>query len=150
MDKEIVIQFCEKSIRQTVTFLYKWLSEDAEVLGYIVAVIHVLVATTLGVSVLLAHTIYPVWQFQLGTFMCMFIVWVQHIVLKVCVFTIAETNLSSFAPSNIYLAHFFSSIFGSNIHDALTTLVLVETVMVGCFSLELIALFSIFIQKIQQ
>jgi hypothetical protein len=70
----------------------------------------------------------------------MVLVWVQHIFLNVCIFTVAELSLSLIPPSNIYLAKFYSFFLGTNLSDALTRLVMAETIGIVCFGLELLSL----------
>jgi hypothetical protein len=146
MEKEEIISFLEKWLRISVTFFYNWISSDGEVLGHILAVVHVLFASALGISIVFAHTIYPSWKFQLITFICLFSVWAQHIFLKVCVFTAAELKLTiSHSPSTEHLSKLFSSIFGTTLDNALTTLVLAETIMVCCYALELFSKLAVYL-----
>jgi hypothetical protein len=149
MEKEEIISFMEKWLRILVTFFYNWISSDGEVLGHILAVVHVLFASALGISIVFAHTIYPSWKFQLSTFICLFSVWAQHIFLKVCVFTAAELKLTiSHSPSTEHLSKLFSSIFGTTLDNALTTLVLAETIMVGCYALELFSKLALYLYSL--
>jgi hypothetical protein len=149
MDKEEIISFLEKWLRILVTLFYNWISSDGEVLGHILAVVHVLFATALGISIVFAHTIYPCWEFQIITFVCLFFVWAQHIFLKVCIFTAAELKLTiSHSPSTNYLSKLFSSIFGTTLDNALTNLVLAETIIVGCYALELLSKLSIYLYSL--
>jgi hypothetical protein len=149
MEKEEIISFMEKWLRILVTFFYNWISSDGEVLGHILAVVHVLFASALGISIVFAHTIYPSWKFQLATFICLFSVWAQHVFLKVCVFTAAELKLTiSHSPSTEHLSKLFSSIFGTTLDNALTTLVLAETIMVGCYALELFSKLALYLYSL--
>jgi hypothetical protein len=149
MDKEKIILLLETWLRVLVTFFYNWISTDGEVLGHILAVLHVLCALTLAISIVFAHTIYPSWQFQVFTFICLFFVWAQHIFLKVCIFTAAELKLTiSHSPSILYLSKVFSSIFGTTLDNALTNLVLVETIIVACFSFELLSMLSLYLYSL--
>ena len=149
MKKEEIIHFLKEKMISSVTFLYKWLTSDAEILGYILAVLHVLVAGTLLICIGFAHTIYPTWQFKLGCYIFTVMVWLQHIFLNVCIFTVAELSLSKInPPSNIYLSHLFSLLMGTNLSDAMTRLIMGETVAVIWFSLELRSLLSIYIYSL--
>ena len=140
MEKEEVIRFLKEWMISAVTFLYKWLTTDAEILGYILAVLHVLISFTLMLCVGLAHTVYPSWEFKLGCYICMILVWLQHIFLNVCIFTVAELSLSLVPPSNIYLSYFYSKILGTSLSEAMTRLVMGETIAVSCFTLELLSI----------
>ena len=142
MEKEELIRLLKEWMIIGVTFLYKWLTTDAEILGYILAILHVLVSTTLIICIGLAHTVYPIWQFKLGCYICMLLVWIQHIFLNVCIFTVAELSLSLVPPSNIYLSYFYSKILGTSLSEAMTRLVMGETIAVSCFTLELISILT--------
>lgn len=141
MEKEEVIRFLKEWMIHGVTFLYKWLTTDAEILGYILAVLHVLISFTLMLCTCLAHTVYPTWEFKLGCYICMVLVWLQHIFLNVCIFTVAELSLTRIIPpSNIYLSHVFSTLMGTSLSEAMTRLIMGETITVSCFTLELLSI----------
>jgi len=141
MEKEEIIRFLKEWIISAVTFLYKWLTTDAEILGYILAVLHVLISTTLMVCVGLSHTIFPTWEFKLGCYLCMVLVWLQHIFLNVCIFTVAELSLTKIVPpSNIYLSQIFSTLMGTSLSEAMTRLIMGETIAVSCLTLELLSI----------
>jgi hypothetical protein len=141
MEKEQVIQILKEWMISAVTFMYKWLTTDAEILGYILAVLHILITTTIMICAILSHTIYPTWQFKLGTYIFMCGTWLQHIFLNVCIFTVAEVSLTKLIPpSNIYLSYFYSKLLGTTISEAMTRLVSGETIGVLCFTLELVSL----------
>jgi hypothetical protein len=142
MEKEELIRLLKEWMISAVTFLYKWLTTDAEILGYILAVLHILVSATLMICTGLAHTVYPIWQFKLGCYISMLLVWLQHIFLNVCIFTVAELSLSLVPPSNIYLSYFYSKILGTSLSEAMTRLVMGETIAVSCFTLELISILT--------
>jgi hypothetical protein len=139
--KEQIISYLKDSMIFGIKKLYYWLTNDAEILGFILAVLHILVSVSLLLCSFLAHTVYPIWQFKLGTYFFMVLVWLQHIFLNVCIFTVAELSLSLIPPSNQYLAYFYSFFLGTNISEALTRLVMAETIAIVCFGLELISLF---------
>ena len=139
MNREEIISFLERNIRTIITFLFQWISTDGEVLGYILAVIHILLVFGSTISMIIAHTLYPAFWFQCCITSILILVWLQHIVLKVCVLTVSEEKLhTSFAPSIPYLSMFWSYVFNTDLNSALTTLVIAETVAVACFSLQLV------------
>lgn len=148
MDKEQIVSYLESRLRYGISTLFCWLSTDGDILGYILSVIHILMFTVLATSILISHTIYPVVWFQCLSIFGLIIVWLQHIFLKVCIVTIAEKSFTNkFAPSDPILKQLFSYLFRTDLNDALTTLVLAETIMVGCFSLELLSIFSVYLYK---
>jgi hypothetical protein len=140
MEKQKIINNLEKHIRYLTIFFFKWLSEDGEALGYILAVLHILGTIAIAMCLLLSHTIYPVLWFQLFTFALILIVWVQHIILNVCVISVAESVFTSSAPpSHILLTIIYSTFIGNHHNDPLNLLVLCESVLVLTLGLELTA-----------
>jgi len=149
MNKEEIVNYLESILRNSITFSYKWLTTDGEALGYIVATIHILVSFTTLLCSIYAHTIYPIWQFKLGVFMCMLTVFLQHIFLKVCIFTVSELKLTNGKfSSDIYLAYFYSKLLGVKVEDSMSLLVLCEFVGLLCFFLELLSEFCLHLYKI--
>jgi len=159
MEKEEIIRLLKEWMISMVTFLYKWLTTDAEILGYILAVLHTLISASLIFCITLSHTIYPIWEFKLGCYLCLLLVWLQHIFLNVCIFTVAELSLIQIVqpsniyvshiftkvaqlepPSNIYLSYIFSTLMGTSLTEAMTRLIMGETVAVSCFTLELLSI----------
>ena len=41
MNKQEIIDYLEFILRNSIGFLYKWLTTDGEVLGYIIIIIHI-------------------------------------------------------------------------------------------------------------
>jgi xanthosine utilization system XapX-like protein len=149
MEKKEIIRLLKDWMIYAVTFLYKWLTTDAEILGYILAVLHVLISTTLMICTGLAHTVYPTWQFKLGCYICMVLVWLQHIFLNVCIFTVAELSLTKISPpSNIYLSRILGTLMGTSLSEAMTRLIMGETITVSCFTLELLSMLMIHIYSL--
>ena len=133
-----------------VTFLYKWLTTDAEILGYILAVLHCLATTTLLFCIIFSHTIYPTLGFKLATYVFMVLIWLQHIFLNVCIFTVAEISLIKIdTPSNLYLSHIFSVILGTSLTEAMTRVIMAETIAVSCFTLEMLSILMNYIYELR-
>lgn len=87
--KHKIVDILETSTR----FMYSWITENDEILGEIVYTSHLAGFYTLLVLIVISHTIYPVFWFQLFVFLFLFVVWIQHIVLKTCVLTSLERRL---------------------------------------------------------
>jgi len=144
--KEQIISYLKDSIISSIKFLYCWLTTDGEVLGYILGVIHVTLVVTLSIAGILAHTVYPALWFKVFVFAWMFVTCLQHIFLRVCVFTVAEEKLTNMiAPSNIFIFYIIQKVLNIQIPDILTIFVLCETIIVSCFGLELLSYFSLYI-----
>jgi hypothetical protein len=149
MNREEVIDFLEKNVRFITRFLFQWISNDGEVIAYVLAVIHILLVFGSSVSMFLAHTIYPAFWFQCFMTVGLIVVWLQHVTLKVCVLTVSEEKLTkSFSPSIPLITMFWSYIFQTDIQNALTTLVIAETVAVGCFSLQLVGRYISYLYEV--
>jgi hypothetical protein len=149
MKKQEVIRVLKEWMISVITFMYKWLTTDAEILGYILAVLHVLISGTIMICVGLAHTVYPIWQFKLACYVFMVLVWLQHIFLNVCIVTVAELTLTKLVPpSNIYLSYFYSKLLGTSLSEAMTRLVTGETIAVSCFTLELVSILANYVYSV--
>jgi hypothetical protein len=143
-DKDNLVEKLETHLRFLVTFAYRWLTNEGEVLGYILGSLHFMLFILLVLLVIACHTIYTNFWFQLSVFMCIFLIWVQHIFLKVCVSVIAEKNLTkNISPFHILL----EDVFQISSTDFSNYFVVAETVALGCFGLELISRCSSHIHK---
>lgn len=80
-----IVQLLESGIR----YLYKWLTENDEILGKIVYVLHLAGFWTLMLLIFLSH-VFPYFWFQAGVFIVVFIIWIQHVLLNTCVLTSLE------------------------------------------------------------
>ena len=143
-NKEKTIEYLESYFRDLVRFLYQWISTDGEVLGYILGIWHLLVCITIFICIIISHTIYPKFWFQLAVFICMFSIWIQHVFLKVCVVFVAEMNLTNNEPPFFTIIKNITSI---NLNDYITHFIVAETVGIGCFFLEILGKISIYIHK---
>jgi hypothetical protein len=137
-----VVEKLENYTRQLISFLYGWISTDGEVLGYILGVVHFVVSMTIIAMVLVSHTVYPAFWFQVGVFVCLLIIWLQHIVLKVCISIVAEQTLTRSEPPFFQIIR---SILGISPSEFSTYFVIAETMAVGCFGLEIISNISVYI-----
>jgi hypothetical protein len=83
-----IVDFLEYTIRNS----YAWLTTNDKVVGSIVYILHVEVFSTLMLLIFVSH-IFPYMWFQTGVFVLVFTVWLQHVVLKTCVFSSLEIRL---------------------------------------------------------
>jgi len=139
-----VVEKSERYLRELVTFLYSWLSTDGEVLGYILGVWHSVVCVTIFVTIVISHTIYPVLWLQVLSFACLFLIWLQHIFLKVCIVFIAERKLTNKEPP---FYEIIRNIFHIDPEQFTLHFVIAESMAVGCFVLELLAKLSVFLYE---
>jgi hypothetical protein len=139
-----LVEKLETYTRNTISFLYSWLTTDGEVLGYILGVIHFVMSVMILMMVVISHTLYPAVWFQVGVFVCLFIIWLQHIFLKVCISIVAERSLTKHEPPFFKIIR---DILEINTDEFISYIVTVETVAVGCFGLELISKLSVYIHE---
>jgi hypothetical protein len=140
VNREAIIEKMALFLNNTVSFLYQWLTTDGEILGYILGTIHITSSIFIFICIIVSHTIYPVFWLQCVIFICLFLIWIQHIVLKVCVVIVAEMNLTqNRSPYYEIMGEFLHKIFNIKLTDFITYLIVAETVWVGCFGLEIIS-----------
>jgi len=140
VNREAIIEKMALFLNNTVSFLYQWLTTDGEILGYILGTIHITLSIFIFICIIVSHTIYPVFWLQCVIFICLFLIWIQHIVLKVCVVIVAEMNLTqNRSPYYEIVGEFLHKIFNIKLTDFITYLIVAETVWVGCFGLEIIS-----------
>jgi len=156
--KDYIIQQIHIFLTWFITFFFQWLTNEGEILGYILGAIHILFAASLLTLVFASHTIFPETIYQLVAFICLVLVWVQHLFLNVCMFTYTERRFSGQPPSDYILNELLANFFGIHQDKLLGSMVLIESVAVWCFGLELLAKFTpcmassiiLFLQDLQQ
>ena len=143
IDKEVFIQYCSNKLIKIVRFLYRWITHEGEVLGYILGTLHFMISTLIGMLIIISHTIYPSFWLQLCVFIVMSIILMQHIFLKVCISVVAEQGLTN-NVSPFYTL--LNDIFGISANDFINLFVVGETVLVGSLGLEIISRCSMYLQ----
>jgi hypothetical protein len=144
IDKEKIINYLESTFRHLVRFLYQWFSTDGEVLGYILGIWHAMVCITIFICILISHTIYPSFWFQLAVFISMLAIWIQHVFLQVCVVFVAEMSLTNNEPPFYTMLRNITSL---NPEECTLYFLLAETIGVGCFFLEIVGKISLYIHE---
>ena len=140
--KESIIDSGAEYLKQTIRFLYKWLTTDGEALGYILGHIHFMLFVCLLFLVVVSHTLYPSFWLQVIIFVIILIIWMQHIFLKVCISTVAENDLTN---NSAPFHQLVETILNIPADDFINHLIVAETVALGCFGLELISRISMFL-----
>jgi hypothetical protein len=144
IDKEKIIKTGEYFLRKMVTVAYQWLTTDGEILGYILGCLHFITSIFIFILVIVSHTIYPALWLQIVVFILLFIIWIQHVFLKVCISIVAEKVLTTNeSPFHTLL----QDLFGLTPSTFSNYLVTSETVAIGCFALELISRTSVYVQR---
>ena len=140
VDKDSIINSTVQFLNKSVQFLYKWLTTEGEALGYILGYLHFMAFVLLVIGIAISHTIYPSFWLQLFVFCVLFLVWLQHIVLKVCVSIVAEKHLTkTISPFH----ELMETIFKISTNDYVNDYMIGETAVVLCLALELISRYSI-------
>ena len=119
--------------------IYGWLAENDEALGNILYTVHLFSMTILMVVIFISHTIYPVIWFQIIVFITVFLVWIQHILLRTCVCTSLERRLMG--PNSRVAIDFILDVFGIPIskRTRVGVTLLMSTITVLFLGLELFA-----------
>ena len=136
VDKDKYIERFEYYWRKFVTVAYQWLTTDGEALGYILGCLHFMTSILIFLFIIISHTIYPAFWLQCTVFVCLLLIWIQHVVLQVCVVVVAERKLTNNTSPFFEL---LKDIFKVEPIEFATYFVLVETVAIGCFGLEIIS-----------
>lgn len=139
VNKEKIIETWNLYIINSIKFLYGWFTTDGEILGYILAVFHVMFSAGVILMIILSHTVYPNFYFQLITFICLFIVWSHHVLLNVCIYVVAEKNLTQSISPYHELLHKILKSYNISIDEFVRYFMITETVGVGCFALEIVS-----------
>jgi hypothetical protein len=147
INREAIIKKLALFLNTVVSFLYQWLSTDGEVLGYILGTIHIILSIFILVCVFVSHTVYPVFWFQCVVFIWLFLIWIQHVVLKVCVVIVAEKGLTQkHSPYYEIMGEFLHKFFNIELSDFVSYVLVAETVAVSCFGLEIVSVISAHLQ----
>jgi hypothetical protein len=131
-------------LEAAMRFLYRWLTTNDEILGKITYTLHLFGFYTLLVLIVMGHTVYPVFWFQTLTFFFVAAVWVQHILLKTCVFTSLERRFMG--PDSSVMIDVLLELAGIPVQKEtrMGVTVLVSTAGVLFLALELIARMSMY------
>ena len=144
MDTQEIIRFIDIKIRGLLKFFYSWLTNEGEPLGYILGVIHISFCITLVLMVIISHTLYPAFWLQCVVFGIVLIIWLQHILLKVCVIFTAEFELTQKDPPFYTLIKFFTNLDPT---DWVIHFMVAETIAVGCLALSLSSRISLMVHE---
>ena len=142
VNKEKIINLIETKLKAILYYLYGWFVKDGEILGYILGVWHLMVCVTIFICIIISHTVYPIVWFQLGIFICLFVIWLQHIFLQVCVVFITEVKLTNREPPFYTIIR---ELIGFDLEKYSLYFITCETTFIFCLFLELLGKFSLYI-----
>ena len=147
---KLVVEFSSGNLINKILSLvytfYSWFSTKGEILGYILAVFHFIISAGLITLLIISHTIYPSVWLKLFVFVCLFLIWLQHVVLDICIVTVWEKQLTTGGITPFHrIVKDIMNMFNLTLADYDSYLIITETVAVGCFALELISHLSVYI-----
>lgn len=137
-DKDVIIEHLKNTFIRIIRFFYGWFTHEGEVLGYIFSIFHIMTSFTLLFMIVFCHTIYPAFWLQFCVFICLLIIWLHHIFLQVCIYVSVEKELTNgISPYTQFLKTIFKGKISTK--EFVRYFMLIETVGVGCFGLEIIS-----------
>jgi len=137
-------EYLKQRIIFLLKILYSWMTKDLEVLGYILGVIHITICISIILMVIISHTLYPAFWLQCVMFLIVFVIWLQHIFLKVCVVFAAEYLLTKSESPFFTLINYFTSL---DPQDWTIHFMVAETMAVCMLALSLTSRLSLSIHK---
>jgi hypothetical protein len=148
IDKKKLISSLEENLRKFIIFIYGWLTTDGKILGYILGVTHFLTAIAIFIVLIVSYTIYPAFWLQSLVISLLFIIWLQHVVLKVCISTVAEETFTNSQAPFFRIVTDLTNYFGISFDRFLENIVIAETIAISSLSLALIGRISVNIHDI--
>ncbi len=140
--------FVVEKLLSIIHTFFSWFSTKGEILGYILAVFHFIISAGLVTLLVISHTIYPSVWLKLFVFICLLLIWLQHVALDLCIITVWEKQLTTGEITPFHrIVKDILAVFNLTLNDYNTYLIITESVAVGCFALELISHLSVYIMK---
>ena len=137
---EINSGYIFQKLTRFIAIFLSWFLVKGEILGYILAVFHFIISAGLVTLLVISHTIYPSVWLKLFVFVCLLLIWLQHIALDICIVSVWEKQLTTGGITPFHrIVQDILSMFNLTLADYDTYLIITEGVAVGCFGLELIS-----------
>lgn len=127
-----------------IKYVYGWISKDDEFLGHVLASSHFILSATFYLLIVACHVVYPSIYFQLFVFICVFIIWLQHIFLRVCISVLAEQELTKLNAPSIPLFKAILEKLNITFEDFTNYFLTAETTCVIMFSLEMLSKLTVY------
>lgn len=147
LNKEYIIEKVKTWIITLITFVYSWFTHEGEVLGYILGVFHITISISIGIFIILSHTVYPEFYLQLGVFVCLFIIWIHHVIFNICIVVVAEQGLTKKESPYAELIKVFLDYLKIDISQYPIYFMISETVLVFVLGLEIVSRCSFYLQR---
>lgn len=141
---KVVVEFNSGNVIEQISSIgytfYSWFFTKGEILGYILAVFHFMMSAGLITLILISHTVYPSFWLKLFVFVCLLLIWLQHVVLDICIVTVWESQLTTGETTPFHrIVKDILSMFNLTLDDYDSYLIITESVAVACFALELVS-----------
>ena len=133
------IESLKNGLIKFIKTIYGWISKDDEFLGHVLASSHFIISATFYLLIIACHIIYPSLYFQIFVFICIVIIWLQHVFLKVCISIVAEKELTKVYAPSIPLFEVFLKYFNLTFENFTNYFLTAETVCVIMFGLEIMS-----------
>jgi hypothetical protein len=138
IDKNVIIDYLKHNFIKIIKFLYGWFTNEGEILGYIFSIFHIMTSFTLLIMIVVCHTIYPAFWLQICVFVCLFVIWLHHVFLEVCIYISVEKELTKgISPYTQFLKSIFKNKVSTK--DFIKYFMIIETIAVSCFGLEIVS-----------
>ena len=116
-------------------------------MSYILAVLHVMLTIIIFTILFISHTIYPTLWLQSLALFFIFVLWIQHVILKVCIFIVAEEKLTNGKAPFFQLINDISSFFRIPFDRFIENVFLAETISLASFTLAFIGRISVYLHE---
>ena len=133
------IESLKNGLIKLIKTIYGWISKDDEFLGHVLASSHFIISATFYLLLVACHVIYPSLYFQIFVFICVVIIWLQHVFLRVCISVVAEKELTKLHAPSIPLFEIVLKYFNLTFENFTNYFLTAETVCVGMFGLEIMS-----------
>ena len=130
MNKQEVVVYIRDKIELLFRKSFSWISNNSVVIGFIIRIFHVMITFTM--TILIFISIFFL-RFRLITFILLFLIWVQHILLECCILSICEFKLL-----NDDLLTTITNIFGIPYSTTSIIFLVIETLIVFLLGITLI------------
>lgn len=133
------IESLKNGLIKFIKSVYGWISKDDEFLGHVLASSHFIISATFYLLIVACHIIYPSIYFQLFVFVCVVIIWLQHVFLRVCISVVAEKELTKVYAPSVPLFEIVLKYFDLTFEHFTNYFLTAETVCVMMFGLEIMS-----------
>jgi len=147
LQRENLINLLESFVRNLIRILYQWLTNDGEVLGYILAVSHFVISIFIFILLFVSHTIYPAFWLQFIVWFGITLIWLQHVFLKVCISIVAEERLTNNTAPFFDIIRNVCDILHISSENFIENILVAETMAMLCFGLALIGRLSVYFHE---